>query len=128
MEAALRPLLVFAVGGIAYGTIEMLYRRYTHWTMILAGGLAFALLYLAYTTFAAGWSIWLKALLGSGVITGIELAVGAGFNLGLGWRIWDYSGQPLNFKGQICLLYSGLWYLLSLPIAWISAYLYRIWF
>ena len=69
-----------------------------------------------------------ETLLWDDETTGIELAVGAVFNLGLGWRIWDYSGQPLNFKGQICLLYSGLWYLLSLPIAWISAYLYRIWF
>ena len=36
-------------------------------------------------------------------------------NIGLGMKIWDYSKRPFNILGQICLLYSFFWFLLSFP-------------
>ena len=33
----------------------------------------------------------------------------------LGWNVWDYSSMPLNLYGQICLPFSGLWFLLCIP-------------
>jgi uncharacterized membrane protein len=31
------------------------------------------------------------------------------------WRVWDYSGLPLNLLGQICLLYTIIWFTLCIP-------------
>lgn len=30
-----------------------------------------------------------------------------------GWNVWDYSDQPFNLLGQICLSYTLLWIPLS---------------
>ena len=35
-----RDFKLFAFGGIAYGLIEILWRRRTHWSMVLTGGTA----------------------------------------------------------------------------------------
>lgn len=55
-----------------------------------------------------------KAVIGSGFITFIELVFGIIFNIILKKNVWDYSKMPFNFKGQICLLYSVFWGILSL--------------
>ena len=39
-------------------------------------------------------------------------------------NVWDYSGFPLNIMGQVCLLYSVLWGLLSI----VAIPLYRFFF
>ncbi len=31
-----------------------------------------------------------------------------------GLRLWDYSNEPFNFRGRICLLYSSFWVALTL--------------
>mgnify|MGYP002274557567 FL=1 len=46
----------------------------------------------------------------------MELAFGVVCNLALGWRVWDYSLLWGNLWGQICPLYSSLWFLLCIPI------------
>ena len=33
----------------------------------------------------------------------------------LGFEVWDYRDMPLNILGQVCLPYSLLWCLLTLP-------------
>ena len=33
----------------------------------------------------------------------------------MGWNVWDYSDMPLNLYGQICLPFTGLWFLLCIP-------------
>ena len=45
------------------------------------------------------------------LITLGELAVGLLVNRR--FQVWDYRGMPLNFCGQICLLYTLFWMLLS---------------
>ncbi len=47
------------------------------------------------------------------VTTGIELATGLFFGGLLKRPLWDYSGQPLCFKNQVCLKYSCYWVLLA---------------
>ena len=51
-----------------------------------------------------------QMVLSTFIITGLELITGLIVNVWLGWDIWDYSDLPYNFKGQICLLYSVLWF------------------
>ena len=31
-------------------------------------------------------------------------------------NVWDYRTLPMNLLGQISLMYSSLWYMLSAPI------------
>ncbi len=59
-------------------------------------------------------SIWIKAAVGSAFITFIEFIFGVIFNIILKKNVWDYSRLPLNIGGQICLLYSAIWAVLSL--------------
>lgn len=61
-----------------------------------------------------------KCLIGSAVITGVEFIFGVVVNLWQKWNVWDYSNLKFNLLGQICPLYSGLWFLLSIPIVFIS--------
>lgn len=46
-----------------------------------------------------------------------ELALGLAFNADL--SAWDYSDQFLNFQGQICLLYTTAFGILSSAITWV---------
>ena len=46
-------------------------------------------------------------------ITVMEFASGEILNIWLRLKVWDYSGMPMNFRGQICLPFSILWILIS---------------
>ena len=104
-------VLVFVLGGTAYGLIEVLFRGHTHWTMVLTGGACVTTLYLLL-----GWfdtqPLTTAALVGTAVITLYEFAVGCIVNLRLGWNVWDYSGMTGNVMGQICPQFSLVWFFL----------------
>ena len=55
----------------------------------------------------------LKCLVGMLIITGVELLFGLIFNIILKEHVWDYSGVPLNFLGQVCVPFSLIWFALS---------------
>ncbi|MEG1633009.1 MAG: hypothetical protein RR314_03040 [Oscillospiraceae bacterium] len=109
----LETLFSGVLGAALYGGLELLWRGRTHWTMLLAGGLCFSVMYLLATR--ADWPLWQKWLCSAAVITTVEFVTGAVVNLRLGWDVWDYSDLPLNLCGQICLLYSAIWFLLAIP-------------
>lgn len=85
--------------------------------MFLAGGTSFLL--LGQLSNAKIRPVW-KALLGAGVITGVELAIGLLFNRS--YQVWDYRKVPLSFMGQICLPFSLLW----IPVGIGAMRLYQI--
>lgn len=65
-------------------------------------------------------SLGYKAFLCGVGITGVEFAFGMVFNRLFKMNVWDYSRMPFNFMGQICLLYTLLWGILScacIPVA-----------
>lgn len=117
---------VFAFGGLLYGLVEILFRGYTHWTMLVAGGVCFTLLFLINRM--ENESVWKKWIMGGAVITAVEFVAGCIVNLRLGWEVWDYSGHPLNLMGQICLLFSVGWVGLSIPAMKICSVADRILF
>lgn len=108
--------VLFLIGGVCYGLIEILWRRYTHWSMVLTGGFCFTVLYRIFKHIRR-IAMWKKCCIGSAVITFVELIVGWAVNVRMKLGVWDYSNHPLNFRGQICPLYSLLWALLTLPIS-----------
>lgn len=108
--------LLFGLGGLGYVVLELLYRGRSHYSMFLAGGLCFLLLGKLE---GSRMPLWLRPLVGAGLITLVELAVGLVFNRD--HRVWDYRAVPLNFRGQICLRYSLLW----VPVAAFGGWVYR---
>lgn len=110
----MNEFIVFIIGALGYSIIEMLWRGFTHWTMAIAGGICFLIIYNVNLRIRSG--IIIKCILSSISITAVEFIFGIFFNLILGLHIWDYSALPVNFMGQICLLYSVMWFFLSIPL------------
>lgn len=106
---------LFLLGCFGYSLLEILFRGYTHWTMALTGGVVAAVLYALHAA-APPRTLLLQCLCGAVFITAIEFAVGVVDNMILGWNVWDYSNMPLNLYGQICLPFTGLWFLLCIPV------------
>ncbi|MBQ8510238.1 MAG: hypothetical protein IJ493_10070 [Clostridia bacterium] len=116
---------VYSIGAAGYSLLEILWRGFTHWTMALTGGLCFLLIYITDNAHEDA-PLWKKCLAGSLIITFFELLVGIIVNIILHWDVWDYSSMKFNLWGQICPLYSALWYLLCMPAAWLCRRLKRL--
>ena len=106
-------IVLFGLGAFAYGLLEVIWRGNSHWTMMIAGGIVFVVFSLIAEKFK-GVHLLYKCILGSLTVTVVELIFGVIFNLGFGFDVWDYSHIPINLFGQICLLFSVLWGLLSI--------------
>ena len=108
-------VLIFIVGAAGYAGVEYLYRGYTHWTMVLTGG-ACLLAFYCYTKETKDTPLLVQAAAGACIVTVFEFCVGVVVNLWYGWHVWDYSREPGNLLGQICPLFSFIWFLLCLII------------
>ena len=115
MKELIKDAEIFAIGGLSYGAIEIMWRHYTHWTMVITGGVCFYTLY-KLSKGKEKMPILKKCLLGSAVITTAEFLTGIIVNMIFDMKVWDYSGLPLNLFGQVCLFYSFLLALLAIPI------------
>ena len=102
------------IGGIIYGAIEVACRGHTHWTMVILGGVCFVAVGLINEVIPWEMPLAVQMLCGCILITALEFACGCIVNVWLGWQDWDYSGQWGNLLGQICPLYSVIWYFVSL--------------
>ena len=116
-------LPVFVFGSILYGLIEILWRGWTHWTMLFCGGLCFTLMYLVS---GSELSLVKKWLLSTCIITTVEFVAGCIVNLRLHWQVWDYSSLPFNLLGQICPRFILMWFALSIPGVALCTLLHRL--
>lgn len=112
-----KSAVLFYLGGTAYLTLEFAWRGQSHGSMFMLGGLCFLLL--------GGWvarmerlPLALRAVLGAGVVTVLELLTGLLVNRE--FTVWDYRSLPLNFLGQICANFSLLW----IPVSLAAMFLY----
>ena len=113
-------LVTFAAGGVGYCALETLWRGRTHPSMALCGGMVLAV----FTKMVRrGGSRLGLCLRGCALITGCELLCGLVFNRDR--QVWDYSRLPGNFRGQICPLFSALWFLLCIPLCGLCPLLER---
>lgn len=122
-----KTAILFVFGGLAYFGLEVLFRGHSHWTMFALGGFLFLIL----GELNEGLLEWdtpliLQGIIGSAIVTGAELATGMIHNVWLGLGVWDYSGMPLNYKGQICLPFSILWIFVSIAAVVLDDWL-RYW-
>ena len=116
--------ILFSVGAVGYGLLEVLWRGYTHWSMLGAGGICFVFFAWIGEKFKNA-GIFIKALLGSAFVTSIEFIFGIIFNIILKKNVWDYSRMPFNIGGQICMLYSFIWLLISIVCIPLACFISR---
>lgn len=109
-------LVIFAIGATGYSVIEYIFRGYTHWSMALTGG-ACLLVFYYYTREHMQVPAVLRGAVGACIFTVFEFFVGLLVNLGYGWHVWDYTGQPGNILGQICPLFSFVWFLIGIVLS-----------
>lgn len=119
--------ILFIIGGILYFLIENLWREYSHFSMFVLGGLCFISIgFVKETLLSSKNSLLIQQGVACLTITVLELIFGLVLNSRLGLEIWDYSDLKYNFMGQISLLYTMLWFFLSLPTIILYDYL-RYW-
>lgn len=95
--AFLKKCLLFCIGGGAYVGLELLWRGYSHISMFAAGGVCFLLIgQLGQVQPVLPWP--LRAVIGAGIITMVELA--AGLLVNQHYQIWTTAAAPGIFWGR----------------------------
>lgn len=122
--------VVWLTGGILYFYLEIAFRGYSHYSMLVCGGLCFLLVgkvgQKIEKTCDVKWIRIIKIMLyGTMIITGLEFLTGLIVNKTFEMGVWDYSDMKYNVLGQICLQYSFLWAVLSLVCVYIYRKLYK---
>lgn len=117
-----RMAILTFIGGLIYITVEVMFRGYTHWTMLSVGGICGYLVGELDDLIPWKMSFIMQCILGGFVITAIEFISGCVINIWLGWDVWDYSSRPFNLLGQICIEFTFLWILAC--VVWIPVYDY----
>lgn len=103
---------LWAVGGCIYYTFELAFRGFSHWSMFVLGGIC--MVFFVWQGKSMGWrESFPRQLLRCVVfVTACEFITGIIVNKWLHWRVWDYTGLPLELWGQICvpfmIIFSGL--------------------
>ena len=105
-------LLIWLVGGCLYYTFEVVFRGFSHWSMFVLGGICMC--FCAWQGSVREWRdpMWMQMLRCMVFITSCEFITGIIVNKWMGWHVWDYTDQPFQIMGQICLpftvIFSGL--------------------
>ena len=92
-----KALVLMGIGGAIYAVIELIWRRHTHWTMALLGGLLFVLIGAINEYIPWCIPLWRQGVIGALIVTWAELVAGLVLNVWLRLGIWDYSNLPGNF-------------------------------
>lgn len=113
MKIFIKYLTLFSFGGLLYMLLEILFSGSTHWSMGILGGICFILIGLIDTYYPL--PLYKQMLLSAILITALEFAAGMILNVLFHLNVWDYSHLPFNILGQVCLPFTFIWYILSLP-------------
>ena len=106
---------LFLTGGTIYPALEIACRGRTDISMAAAGGICLCLINRICNQNMRNEPLSIRCFAGSGIITTVEFATGLLVNIVLKLNVWDYSALPLNIMGQICLPFSILWFLATIP-------------
>lgn len=105
----LKHLFLFIIGGATYFGIEILYRGHSHYSMFILGGVCFIIIGLMNEIW--NWDAYIEKQIGVSllIVLILEFIAGCILNIWLNLGIWDYSNQPLNIMGQVCIGFALLW-------------------
>lgn len=118
-----RLAALFAIGGLAYVLVELLWRGHSHISMFVVGGLCFVLIGSLNEYYPWSLNLLTQMALSALIVTAVELVAGLILNVRLGLDIWDYSDMPLNLWGQVCPTYTFAWFGLSFPAIFLDDWL-----
>lgn len=109
--------LLWLTGGIAYFYLEIMFRGYSHYSMIICGGFCF--LFVGQTglniLYRKSRFFIVKIMAASAlIITTLEFVTGLIVNIVFDLKVWDYSRVKGNIMGQVCLPYTFLWGVMGL--------------
>ncbi|WP_455539920.1 putative ABC transporter permease [Terrisporobacter sp.] len=114
LNNTLKYFTLFIIGGITYYFMEIFYRGYSHFSMIIVGGICFILIGAINEFSHKEISLLLQMIISVLIIDTIELVSGIIINKILLLNVWDYSNLRFNLLGQISLRSSIAWFFLSL--------------
>ena len=126
MKKIFKYIILLIYGGVIYYFIELIYRGFSHQSMILVGGICFVFIGLSNERYTYEMSLVKQMIISSIIVTVIEFVAGLILNVWLKLYIWDYSKLSFNLLGQISLQTSVMWFFLSLPAIILDDYL-RYW-
>lgn len=123
-----KDLILIFIMGILYMVLEGLWRGWTHIGMLAVGGVsAFLIGRLNEHPMFCDRKMWQQCIIGTLIILALEFISGMILNVWLGLDIWDYSREPFNLYGQICLSYTLIWFMLVPFCVYVDDYLrYRL--
>ena len=129
MKNTLKSLLKYSVllsyGGMLYVCIELLFRGRSDVSMMFCGGLSFVFIGLINNIIPWEMPLWIQSIIGGFlIVTPLEYIFGLLFNQD--FTVWDYRMQAFNVNGQVCLLFSLLWCIISIAAIILDDYL-RYW-
>lgn len=111
LKRLLECLLIFLSVGTVYFIMECIYKqRLSHWSMFCLSGVCGLIAMLLNDKFTYEMDILLQVLICTIITTFLEYMVGITINKK--YTIWCYLNLPLNLNGQICLLFSCIWFVL----------------
>ena len=105
-------LFIWALGGSLYYIFELVFRGFSHWSMFVLGGIC--MVFFTVQGQMLHWQdpLWRQILRGTIFITAMEFITGIIVNKWMHLQVWDYTDQPFQLFGQICLpfalIFSGL--------------------
>ena len=100
---------LFWFGGSFYVTLEVLFRGYSHWSMLILAGAVFIIIGLLNELWSWEAGLILQVLIGTLIATIGEFITGCIVNLWLGWNVWSYEGMWGNVLGQVTPQFILLW-------------------
>lgn|SRR5574343_2115616 len=126
-----KNLTIFILMGICYVFIEVAYGSIVSmkpaligssslWMFVVGGILGLTLGKMNEIKCTRNLIYPINILVGGAVITFNELISGLILNKWLGFNIWDYSQATYNFIGQIDLVHSICWILLTPFVFWVD--------
>ncbi|MCI8710837.1 MAG: hypothetical protein HFH23_00865 [Ruminococcus sp.] len=112
MKRLSESLVLGTIGGTIYYSLEVIFRGFSHWTMWALGGLC--MVFFGMQGVWVNWQdpLWRQVLRCTLFVGCGEFTTGIIVNKWFKLHVWDYSNQPLQLFGQVCvpflILFSGL--------------------
>lgn len=117
MKQFVKTVILFICGFCMYISIEVCFRSilncggngYSNPICGIIGAICFLLFDKINDCISWHMDLILQGVIGSFVVTTLELIVGLLDKWLLHYGMWDYSAMPLNFMGVICIPFSIVW-------------------
>lgn len=123
LKRLMEYVFLWTLGGSLYYSFEMLFRGFSHMSMFVLGGIC--MVFFAVQGRAMCWRepMWIQVIRCTIFVTACEFITGIIVNKWMRLAVWDYSDQPFQLFGQICLPFATIFSALCAAGIILSGYL-----